>query len=154
MPSLALLRSCASDSTLGADGRPIPYLRSREVKKSISARTTRFELRAATERPLGAASRSKPSRHRPQNRLSDTEAARSGTRKEWLNRPDVLGIVVTVLFNVNSLHIATELWSQPQLQAAVTAEAQAATSPTSTPSARNRRPGLLTKRRRPPLRHL
>jgi hypothetical protein len=45
-----------------------------------------------------------------------------------------LGIVVTVLFNVNSLHVASELWSQPQLQAAVTAEAQAATSPTSTAS--------------------
>jgi len=45
-----------------------------------------------------------------------------------------LAVAVTIGFNVNTIHIATELWSQPQLQAAITAEAQATTSPTSSTS--------------------
>jgi hypothetical protein len=42
-----------------------------------------------------------------------------------------LAIAVTIGFNVNTIRIATELWSQPQLSAAISAEAQATTSPNS-----------------------
>jgi hypothetical protein len=47
-----------------------------------------------------------------------------------------LAAAVTIGFNVNTIHIATELWSQPQLQAAVTAEAQSATSHTAADTSR------------------
>jgi hypothetical protein len=50
-----------------------------------------------------------------------------------------LAVAVTIGFNVNSIRIATELWSQPQLQAAITAEAQATTTPTSTTAAASSR---------------